>query len=164
MSPQGRYLRQLVPGGSRHVEFPDIFTHCYGLVTVNTAADIGSRLAMAGRIGRGGESGVPVCPLRGGAGRLVIESRMAELSGNLMVAQSGGPTAVINASVAGVVQEAAKHPCIGKVYGGLNGILGILNEQLIDLGQERPETVEGLKHTPAAALGTCRYKIDFKKK
>jgi 6-phosphofructokinase 1 len=81
-----------------------------------------------------------------------------------MVAQSGGPTAVINASVAGVVQEAAKHPCIGKVYGGLNGILGILNEQLIDLGQERPETIEALKHTPAAALGTCRYKIDFKKK
>ncbi len=89
---------------------------------------------------------------------------MAESFGNLLVAQSGGPTAVINASVAGVVQEAAKQPGIGKIYGGLNGILGILNEQLIDLGQERPETIEGLKHTPAAALGTCRYKIDFKKK
>src|SRR5208282_1987801 len=89
---------------------------------------------------------------------------MAELIGNLLVAQSGGPTAVINSSVAGVVQEAARHGCFGKVYGGLNGILGILNEQLIDLGQERAETIESLKHTPAAALGTCRYKIDFKKK
>lgn len=71
---------------------------------------------------------------------------------------------MINSSVAGVAQEAARHRCFGKIYGGLNGILGILNEQLIDLGQERPETIESLKHTPAAALGTCRYKIDFKKK
>jgi 6-phosphofructokinase 1 len=89
---------------------------------------------------------------------------MKELIGNLLVAQSGGPTAVINASVAGVVQEARHHRCITHVYGGSNGILGILNEQLTDLGQERPETIEALKHTPAAALGTCRYKIDFKKK
>jgi len=71
---------------------------------------------------------------------------------------------VINASVAGVVQEARKHGCITHIYGGKNGILGILNEQLIDLGQEKPEIIEALKHTPAAALGTCRYKIDFKKK
>jgi 6-phosphofructokinase 1 len=89
---------------------------------------------------------------------------MSELHGNLLVAQSGGPTAVINASVAGVVQEAQKHHCIKEIYGGLNGILGILNEQLIDLNQEAPDTIEALKHTPAAALGTCRYKIDFKKK
>jgi 6-phosphofructokinase 1 len=89
---------------------------------------------------------------------------MTELIGNVLVAQSGGPTAVINASVAGVVQEARKHRCIRHIYGGLNGILGILNEQLIDLSQESDDTIEGLKHTPAAALGTCRYKIDFKKK
>ena len=89
---------------------------------------------------------------------------MPELAGNLLVAQSGGPTAVINASVAGVVQEALKHRCIKATYGGLNGILGILNEQLIDLGLEAAGTIEALKHTPAAALGTCRYKIDFKKK
>ncbi len=89
---------------------------------------------------------------------------MPEFVGNLLVAQSGGPTAVINASVAGVVQEAAKHDCIREVYGGLNGILGILKEQLIDLKQEDRATIEDLKHTPAAALGTCRYKIDFKKK
>jgi 6-phosphofructokinase len=89
---------------------------------------------------------------------------MAELVGNLLVAQSGGPTAVINASVAGVIQEAGKHECIEEIYGGLNGILGILNEELIDLNEEKAKNIEGLKHTPAAALGTCRYKIDFKKK
>lgn len=89
---------------------------------------------------------------------------MAELVGNLLVAQSGGPTCAINASVAGVIQEAGKHEGIEEIYGGLNGILGILNEDLIDLNDEKARTIEGLKHTPSAALGTCRYKIDFKKK
>src|SRR6266704_840351 len=90
---------------------------------------------------------------------------MAELAGNLLVAQSGGPTAVINASVAGVIQEAGRHPDqIEEIYGGLNGILGILNETLIDLQEEKRAAIEGLKHTPAAALGASRYKIDFKKK
>lgn len=89
---------------------------------------------------------------------------MAELTGNLLVAQSGGPTAVINSSVAGVITEAGKHECIEEIYGGLNGILGILNEELIDINDEKRNTIAGLKYTPAAALGTCRYKIDFKKK
>ena len=89
---------------------------------------------------------------------------MAELVGNLLVAQSGGPTCAINASVAGVIQEAGRHECIEEIYGGLNGILGILNEELIDINEEKARTIEGLKYTPAAALGTCRYKIDFKKK
>jgi 6-phosphofructokinase len=89
---------------------------------------------------------------------------MAELVGNLLVAQSGGPTAVINASVAGVLQEAGKYECIEEIYGGLNGILGVLNEELIDINEEKSRTIESLKFTPAAALGTCRYKIDFKKK
>jgi len=89
---------------------------------------------------------------------------MAELVGNLLVAQSGGPTSVINASVAGVIGEAGKHEGIEEIYGGLNGILGILNEELCDLNDEKKRTIEGLKHTPAAALGTCRYKIDFKQK
>lgn len=83
----------------------------------------------------------------------------------MLVAQSGGPTVAINASIAGAIQEAGRHPeVIEEIYGGLNGILGILNEQLIDLQEERRTSIEGLKHTPAAALGTCRYKIDFKKK
>jgi 6-phosphofructokinase 1 len=63
-----------------------------------------------------------------------------------------------------VIQEAGKHECIEEIYGGLNGILGILNEELIDIGDESSRTIEGLKHTPGAALGTCRYKIDFRKK
>lgn len=94
----------------------------------------------------------------------MLRLRMKVLNGNLLVAQSGGPTVVINSSLAGVVQEARRHACISHVYGGRNGILGILNEDLIDLGQETPETIAALKHTPAAALGTCRYKLDFKKK
>jgi 6-phosphofructokinase len=89
---------------------------------------------------------------------------MAELIGNLLVAQSGGPTAVINASIAGVTQEARQQGCIRGIYGGLNGILGILKEELVDLHRESAPTIEALKHTPGAALGTCRYKIDFKKK
>jgi 6-phosphofructokinase 1 len=88
---------------------------------------------------------------------------MAELVGNLLVAQSGGPTSVINASVAGVITEAGKHESIEEIYGGLNGILGILNEELCDLNDEKRRAIEELRFTPAAALGTCRYKIDFKK-
>ena len=89
---------------------------------------------------------------------------MSQLIGNLLVAQSGGPTAVINASLAGVIQEAGRHECIEEIYGGLNGILGILNEEVIDINEEMARTIEGLKYTPGSALGTCRYKIDFKKK
>jgi 6-phosphofructokinase 1 len=89
---------------------------------------------------------------------------MAELVGNLLVAQSGGPTSVFNASVAGVVSEAGKHEVIEEIYGGLNGIYGILCESLCDLNEEKAKTIDGLRYTPAAALGTCRYKIDFKNK
>src|ERR1700733_6933519 len=89
---------------------------------------------------------------------------MSELIGNLLVGQSGGPTAVINASVAGVIQEARAHPCIRRIYGALNGILGMLEEELIDLRREKAVTIKTLKPPPGAALGTCRYKIDFKRK
>ncbi len=88
---------------------------------------------------------------------------MAELVGNLLVAQSGGPTAVINSSLAGVITEAGHHECIEEIYGGANGILGILNEELIDINDEKQKTIEGLRSSPGAALGTCRYKIDFNK-
>jgi len=89
---------------------------------------------------------------------------MADLSGNLLVAQSGGPTAVINASLAGVIQQAGHHDGIEEIYGGANGILGILNEELIDINEEKARTIQGLRYTPGAALGTCRYKVDFKHK
>jgi len=82
-----------------------------------------------------------------------------ELVGNVLVGQSGGPTAVINASVAGVIAEALNHVEIEEIYGTLNGVLGILQEDFIDLAAESQQTIRGLKFTPGAALGTCRYKL-----
>ena len=84
---------------------------------------------------------------------------MAELAGNVLVGQSGGPTAVINASVAGLITEALNHDCIEEVYGSLNGVLGILQEDLVDLAAESQQQIRALKHTPGAALGSCRYKL-----
>ncbi|MFM1851787.1 MAG: hypothetical protein RIS54_1471 [Verrucomicrobiota bacterium] len=84
---------------------------------------------------------------------------MSELVGNVLVGQSGGPTSVINASVAGIVAEALNHECIEEIYGTLNGVLGILHEDLIDLASESQQQIRALRHTPGAALGTCRYKL-----
>ncbi len=85
---------------------------------------------------------------------------MAEdLVGNALVGQSGGPTAVINASVAGFIAESLNNNEIEEIYGTINGVLGILQEDFIDLASESQQTVRGLKHTPGAALGTCRYKL-----
>ena len=84
---------------------------------------------------------------------------MAELVGNVLVGQSGGPTSVINASVAGLIAEALNHECIEEIYGTLNGVLGILQEDLIDLAAESQQQIRALKHTPGAALGTCRFKL-----
>lgn len=84
---------------------------------------------------------------------------MTTLKGSCVVAQSGGPTAVINSSIAGVVQEAAKHEGVGEVFGAVNGILGVLKEELVDLGRESPATIERLRVTPSAALGSCRRKL-----
>lgn len=81
------------------------------------------------------------------------------MKGNCIVAQSGGPTAVINASACGVIQEAMKHKEITGVYAAHNGILGVLNERIFDLGREEPAAIEGLKVSPASALGSCRYKV-----
>jgi len=79
--------------------------------------------------------------------------------GAAIVAQSGGPTAVINSSLAGVVQESLKHDEITRILGAKNGIMGVLSDELYDLGKEDPASIEGLRRTPAAALGTCRYKL-----
>ncbi len=78
---------------------------------------------------------------------------------NIFYAQSGGPTAVINATACGVIQEARKHAQIGTVYAGLNGILGALKEELIDTSLESDEAIAGLYYTPASAFGSCRYKL-----
>jgi ATP-dependent phosphofructokinase / diphosphate-dependent phosphofructokinase len=84
---------------------------------------------------------------------------MAELVGNVLVGQSGGPTSVVNSSVAGIVAEALNHVSIEEIYGALNGVLGILQEDLVDLAAESQQQIRALRHTPGAALGTCRYKL-----
>ena len=85
---------------------------------------------------------------------------MTALKGNLIFGQSGGPTAVINSSAAGVFEEAFKHPdIIDKVYGAAHGIVGVLNEDFYDIGQEDPEEIKLLSGTPSSILGSCRYKL-----
>src|SRR5512134_3811605 len=79
---------------------------------------------------------------------------------NAFYAQSGGVTAVINASAAGVIETARAHrKRIGKVYAGRNGIIGALTEDLIDTSRESARAIAALKHTPAGAFGSCRYKL-----
>ena len=84
---------------------------------------------------------------------------MAELRGACIFGQSGGPTSVINASAAGVFQEALKQDCITNVYGAAHGIKGILDEVFYDMGKEDPYELELLKTTPSSALGSVRYKL-----
>ena len=79
--------------------------------------------------------------------------------GNCIVAQSGGPTSVINATLAGVVKANQMNPIYKKVYGGLNGIEGILLEKLVDLTNMSEEENRILRQTPSSALGSCRYKL-----
>jgi len=78
---------------------------------------------------------------------------------NIFYAQSGGVTAVINASACGVIETARNHPELGKVYAGNNGIIGALREDLIDTSQESNEAIAALRYTPAGAFGSCRYKL-----
>jgi len=79
---------------------------------------------------------------------------------NAFYAQSGGVTAVINASAAGVIETARKHrESIGKVYAGRNGIIGALTEDLIDTSREPSRSIAALRYTPAGAFGSCRYKL-----
>jgi 6-phosphofructokinase len=79
---------------------------------------------------------------------------------NLVVAQSGGPTHVINSSLRGVIEAARDFDRIGTVYGARHGIEGVLKEELIDLTAQDPREVALLRYTPVAgAIGTCRYKL-----
>jgi ATP-dependent phosphofructokinase / diphosphate-dependent phosphofructokinase len=79
---------------------------------------------------------------------------------NAFYAQSGGVTATINASAAGVIETArANRAKIGRVLAGRNGIIGALTEDLIDTGKEPARSIAALKHTPAGAFGSCRYKL-----
>jgi 6-phosphofructokinase 1 len=79
---------------------------------------------------------------------------------NAFYAQSGGVTAVINASAAGVIETARKHKDkIGKVFAGRNGIIGALTEELIDTGKESAKDIASLRYTPSGAFGSCRFKL-----
>ncbi len=79
---------------------------------------------------------------------------------NAFYAQSGGVTAVINASACGVIETARKHKNkIGKVFAGRNGIIGALTEDLIDTSKESAAAIKALRHTPSGAFGSCRFKL-----
>ncbi len=79
---------------------------------------------------------------------------------NAFYAQSGGVTAVINATACAVIETARKHKNqIGKVYAGRDGIIGALTEDLIDTSKESPAAIRALRHTPSGAFGSCRYKL-----
>ena len=80
---------------------------------------------------------------------------------NLLLAQSGGPTAAINATVAGAVEFALKSDAIDKIYAGINGIKGICEGRLVEIGERLSdsEQMHLLETTPASALGSCRMKL-----
>jgi len=78
---------------------------------------------------------------------------------NCLIAQSGGPTSVINASVAGLVEENKKAKLFDNVYAGINGIEGILKNQIINLSKASSEDILKFKYTPSSGLGSCRYKL-----
>ena len=84
---------------------------------------------------------------------------MEKLTGACIIGQSGGPTAVINASAQGVIQTALKADCITRVLGAAHGIKGVLEDKLYDMSQEDPAELDILKYTPSSALGSCRYKL-----
>src|SRR3990167_3847656 len=85
---------------------------------------------------------------------------MAKLVGKALVAQGGGPTAVINQSLVGVVLEARKFSEITKVYGARHGVRGVINEDFLDLAESTTHNLEQVANTPSAALGSSRDKPD----
>ena len=79
--------------------------------------------------------------------------------GNALIGQSGGPTTVINSSLAGVIETALASSFIGEIYGMHFGIEGLMQEWLFDLGSQPRKVIEGLRHTPSSALGSSRHKV-----
>jgi 6-phosphofructokinase 1 len=85
---------------------------------------------------------------------------MDTFRGNAVLAQSGGPTSVTNASACGIIQEAMLQPqAIAELYGANHGILGIVQEDLFDLRAESADTIEQLRCTPSSAIGSSRYRL-----
>ncbi|MBI3039561.1 6-phosphofructokinase, partial [bacterium] len=85
---------------------------------------------------------------------------MSKLTGNVLIAQGGGPTAVINQSMVGAVLEARKFPEVNRIYGALHGVRGIIEEQFVDLTQATTHNLERVARTPASALFSTRDKPD----
>ena len=81
------------------------------------------------------------------------------IKGNAVIGQSGGPTSVINSSLAGVVTAAGTSDLISGIYGMNYGIEGLMNEWLFDLGAQPDDIIRGLRHTPSSALGSSRHKL-----
>ncbi len=84
---------------------------------------------------------------------------MSQLKGACIIGQSGGPSAVINASAYGAIKTALENEDITQVLGALHGIKGVLDDDLIDMGKEDPAELAHMKYTPSSALGSCRYKL-----
>ena len=84
------------------------------------------------------------------------------MKSNAIIGQSGGPTSVTNSSLSGVVQYSLQSNKINHIYGMRFGIEGFMNDEVIDLGAEDSVAIEGLRHTPSSALGSCRYKLQEK--
>jgi ATP-dependent phosphofructokinase / diphosphate-dependent phosphofructokinase len=94
----------------------------------------------------------------GYSARRICEGHMVKK--NAFYAQSGGVTAVINASACGLIETARRHPHrIGRIYAGRDGIIGALTEDMIDVYKESPATIKALRHTPGGAFGSARYKL-----
>jgi 6-phosphofructokinase 1 len=84
---------------------------------------------------------------------------MSILKGAAVIGQSGGPSSVINASAYGAIKTALENENVTRVLGALNGIRGVLDDNLIDMAKEDPKELALMKHTPSSALGSCRYKL-----
>ncbi|MGD9202417.1 MAG: 6-phosphofructokinase, partial [Chitinispirillia bacterium] len=83
---------------------------------------------------------------------------MAKLAGKAVIAQGGGPTAVINQSLVGAVLEARKYDCIENIYGAMHGVSGIINENFMDLSQATTHNLEMVAKTPASGMLSTRVK------
>jgi len=81
------------------------------------------------------------------------------MKGNAIIGQFGGPTAVINSSLCGLIQEGLKSKKVEKVLGMRFGIQGFMQDEIFDLGKEDFQVIEGLRQTPSSALGSCRYTL-----
>src|SRR6202008_160576 len=92
--------------------------------------------------------------------RVTVSRRlpMTKSAGNVLIGQSGGPTAVINQSLVGLIETLVDDPKIGDVYGAVHGIQGVLKDKLVDLRREKRSTVEAGARAPCAALGSVRKK------